>query len=298
MRNPVNNLHDQNLKLRNEIKRLKNSIRDLSSSNRERPGSKTSESDLTEMQKENILQDLKKEISKAPEAVGVGKWKKLPPSGKLCSSSNSSQPASVRVNKAAQENLKKIEKLSGFSGINNATSKEKEEFIGDKHSKLIDSFQSYYESEEENLSKFGKCELSYVEYKKDHEKGSRRREKQMAEEIESLRKENSDLKGKLQKVAGSKLRNAGKVANIQGVKSIVNIKSIRNSARAEGIMKSAYSVTPRPRSSSRLSGRSFLTCNSFLSARRKHCRKCAALLAKGFSTIHCTKHNPLKPLKK
>lgn len=295
MRNPVKNLHDQNLRLRNEIKKLKNSIRDLSSSNRERPESKITDSDLTEMQKENILQDLKKQIEKVPEAIGAGKWKKLPPSGKLCLSSNNSQPVSVRVNKAVQENLKKIEKLSGLSGINSVKSNEKVEFYGDKHSRLIDSFQSYYESEEENLSKFGKCELSYVEYKKDHEKGSRRREKHMAEEIEILRKENSDLKGKLQKVAGSKLRTA---ANIQNVKNIENFKSIRNLAKPQKILKNAYSVTPRPRSSSRLSGKSFLTCNSFLSARRKHCRKCTALLAKGFSTVHCTKHNPLKALKK
>lgn len=39
---------------------------------------------------------------------------------------------------------------------------------------LLESFESYYESEEENLEKNGKCELSYLAYKVNHARGSRR----------------------------------------------------------------------------------------------------------------------------
>ena len=39
---------------------------------------------------------------------------------------------------------------------------------------LLESFESYYESEEENIDKSGKCELSYLAYKVNHTRGSRR----------------------------------------------------------------------------------------------------------------------------
>lgn len=39
---------------------------------------------------------------------------------------------------------------------------------------LLESFESYYESEEENIEKNGKCELSYLAYKTNHARGSRR----------------------------------------------------------------------------------------------------------------------------
>ncbi|CAG9310542.1 unnamed protein product [Blepharisma stoltei] len=59
---------------------------------------------------------------------------------------------------------------------------------------LKDSFDSYYESEQENLDKSGKCELSFHDYEKDHERGSRRKERNLLQEIESLRDENKKLR--------------------------------------------------------------------------------------------------------
>lgn len=296
MSNHVKSLHDQNSRLRNEIKRLRNSIRDLSNSARQDSDCKNKESNLTKSQKENILNDLKNQITQAKNPNKASNWKKLPPTWKPSSSSNNSEQVSVRAGKEVQENLKKIEKLSGFGNSGKFKISENCKNV-DLHSRLIDSFQSYYESEEENLNKFGKCELSYAEYKKDHEKGSRRKEKVMAEEIEMLRKENSNLKEKLQKVVRGKIGKTADVGKITKIKDVINTKSIRSFPHQGIILKTAYSVTPRPRSSSRLSGKSFRTSSSFLSSRRKHCRKCTALLAKGFSTVHCTKHNPLKAIK-
>lgn len=62
---------------------------------------------------------------------------------------------------------------------------------------LKDSFDSYYESEQENLDKSGRCELSFQDYDNDHEKGSRRKERNLLTEIETLRNENSSLRNKL-----------------------------------------------------------------------------------------------------
>lgn len=295
MSNHVKNLHDQNSRLRNEIKKLRNSIRDLSTSSRQDADLKNKESNLTKSQKENILNDLKTQINKAQNTSTASNWKKLPPTWKP-SSSNNSEEVSVRAGKEVQENLKKIEKLSGFGNSGQVKFNENSKNTH-LHSRLIDSFQSYYESEEENLNKFGRCELSYAEYKKGHEKGSRRKEKVMAEEIEMLRKENSNLKEKLQKAVRSKVVKTEDIGKQTKIKTIINTKSIRNLANQGKLIKNAYSVTPRPRSSSRLSAKSFRTSSSFLSSRRKHCRMCTALLAKGFSTAHCTKHNAVKPLK-
>lgn len=268
MQSTVKTLHEKNIRLRNEIQNLKSSLRELNSSSRASQFSSaiTPKSPiLSKSKKENLIQNLKQQIeniqsskpskSRSPKPLQESKWKNLPPTGKIYSSSNNSERFSMRTSKAAQENIKKIEKLNE-SYKNNENS----------HKRLVDSFQSYYESEEENLEKFGKCQFSYIEYKKEHEQGARRRDRKMQEEIEKLRQENSELKLKLAKVFD------------------------RNHVVRE---KSAKSVTPRRRSTSRTSNKtekSFRTCRSFNSFRRKHCVKCTALLAKGFSTSHCNKH--------
>jgi hypothetical protein len=72
---------------------------------------------------------------------------------------------------------------------------------------LQDSFESYYESEEENLSHKGKCQLSFAEYKQDHQKGTRRKEKELLlQEIENLRAENLKLKSCLMKPKPNKTK--------------------------------------------------------------------------------------------
>ena len=57
----------------------------------------------------------------------------------------------------------------------------------DQERGLLESFESYYESEEENLEKAGKCELSYAQYKNFHVRGSRRNSKMKTEENDSKR---------------------------------------------------------------------------------------------------------------
>jgi hypothetical protein len=57
-----------------------------------------------------------------------------------------------------------------------------------------------HESEEENLSHKGKCQLSCAEYKQDHPKDARRKAKELLlQEIENLRAENLKLKSCLVK---------------------------------------------------------------------------------------------------
>jgi hypothetical protein len=75
---------------------------------------------------------------------------------------------------------------------------------------LLDSFESYYESEEENLDKNGKVELSYLQYKRNHEKGSRRRSK-VQETLEN--KEEEKVKEKTRKISGNRKRSF-KISNI------------------------------------------------------------------------------------
>ena len=194
MQTTVKTLHEKNIRLRNEIQNLKSSLRELNSSSRARQFSSVitpKSPNLSKSKKENLIQNLKQQIqnmqpsnpskSRSPKPLQESKWKNLPPSGKIYSSSNNSERFSMRASKALQENLKKIEKV-------NESQKENEK----SHQRLVDSFQSYYESEEENLEKFGKCQFSYIEYKKEHEQGARRRDRKMQEEIEKLRKENKN----------------------------------------------------------------------------------------------------------
>lgn len=132
---------------------------------------------------------------------------------------------------------------------------------------LMESFESYYQSEEDNLSKYGKCELSYIDYRKDHEIGSRRRERKMQEQIEGLKKENFILKLKIKKFCENN-SNDKKNKKVQAV-----------SARGRSYSRS----TNRKSSANR-------SCISAISLRRKPCKLCTALLHKGLPTSFCRKH--------
>ena len=59
---------------------------------------------------------------------------------------------------------------------------------------LLESFESYYLSEEDNIEGSGQAELSYLAYKHQHSKGSRRRRRSLLEHIVKLQIENSRLK--------------------------------------------------------------------------------------------------------
>ena len=65
---------------------------------------------------------------------------------------------------------------------------------------LIESFESYYESEEENIDRQGHTELSYQTYKEEHQKGSRRREKDLAQQLEQLKLVNAQLHRQLKQL--------------------------------------------------------------------------------------------------
>ena len=91
-----------------------------------------------------------------------------------------------------------------------------------KDRSLIESFESYYESEEENIEKLGKTQLSYQIYKESHEKGSRRREKILLERVQEIQKENSLLKIKLNKLMKKK-----KVKKLKKHKSVTLRQTVR-----------------------------------------------------------------------
>jgi hypothetical protein len=286
----LNNLHQENSKLRNEITRLRSTLQNASYTLRSKSPERNSKSP-NDSQKENYIKNLKKKIEiglfspgKLPKHTTIPNQKQLGTqiikqknsytlenlkiSGKdkkLIKSIDSSE-YSIQPSKVLLESLKKnINTLSNNITYRDSFRSFQENVkINEKNPenrRLIDSFESYYESEEENLAKFGKCELSYIKYSEDHKKGSRRREKIMLEEIESLRRENSLLKSKIQ--------------------SVSNKKTLK-------------STTTRGRTCSRISQKSsyMRSCRSLMSTRKKHCKKCDALLSKGFSTTLCIKHGP------
>lgn len=86
-----------------------------------------------------------------------------------------------------------------------AKSSSKAAVMPSQNRTLEDSFESYYESEEENISRDGKAQLSFVEYKLDHEKGTRRKDRELLlKEIDILRQENLQLKAQLTKSSRKK----------------------------------------------------------------------------------------------
>lgn len=128
---------------------------------------------------------------------------------------------------------------------------------------LADSFQSFYESEQENIENSGKAQLSYQQYKEEHQKGSRRRN--MLLQLQILQNENSELNNKLTSLARS--RTAKSVTPLRKSPALRTPKGATRTPRSVSV--SSCSVTPR---------------------RNKHCKFCDVLLSRGYSTRGCTKH--------
>ena len=160
---------------------------------------------------------------------------------------------------------------------------------------LQDSFESYYESESENIEKLGKTELSYCCYKSQHEKGSRRREKTLMSEIENLRQENNRLR--LQLTGENKSSKTTEVQTTVRSKTQKRGRSktrrrSKNRSKSKSISKQ---VTPRSLSATRkLSYLGKKTPKlSLTPSRTRYCRLCDKLLSKGYSTAFCSKHGKL-----
>lgn len=290
----INSLHQENSRIRDEIKKLKGSLRDVNCRIRSRsPGNSEGGSKtpiLTLADRQNISTSVKKQLEN-----GIFIPAKLP-SRKESVSKNSAKALECYLENAISSKIKKLgknidkttenlQKPKVFHDSSNIASnrvlenfkklkKKKLEEAGKQKTKprtLKDSFESYYESEEENIEKFGKCELSYVKYREEHEAGTRRKERKMHEEIENLRNENSLLKGKIKELCKEK----AKFVNGPKGKSARGRTCSRTSQRSEKMRRS---------------------CASLSVLRRKYCKKCDALLSKGFSTSHCVKHGNRKLL--
>ena len=68
------------------------------------------------------------------------------------------------------------------------------------HSRTMkDSFESYYNSERENIEINGKPELSFEEYQREHSKGERRKNRDLSSQIKRLKSENERLRNVLEK---------------------------------------------------------------------------------------------------
>lgn len=156
-------------------------------------------------------------------------------------------PKSATKSPANNENSKKIQ----FSSP--VFSKE--------HKKLVDSLQSYYESEKPNLQITGKCKQNYINYKLNYSKCKKNKKNRLKREIRSLKKQNCCLKEKIQSLSSKK-------------------------------NKPNKSLTPNARWASRNSpnntGR-FKQCESSQTY-RKPCVECTDLLAYGLSSGHCIEH--------
>jgi hypothetical protein len=137
---------------------------------------------------------------------------------------------------------------------------------------LKDSFDSYYDSEEENLDRIGKCELSFMEYQQ-VPKGERRKERSLSKWVEELKQENEELKQKLENRKVPKLK----------------ISKRKKSSR-RSTSRGSLPTTPNSRSSRRSKRSMHLLFNKSPSNRHIHCKICTQLLAKGYSTWFCSKH--------
>jgi hypothetical protein len=120
---------------------------------------------------------------------------------------------------------------------------------------LIDSFESYYESEEENITKTGKCKLSYAKYKKNHEKGSRRHKKNQS---------TSTL---------NPLNAPEKLQNSKNCKKSI-LKLIK------------YKTSRSPMTTKR----SINYLSNIFHIKNQNCEDCDKLLANGLPSTYCKKH--------
>ena len=67
-----------------------------------------------------------------------------------------------------------------------------------EHPKLADSFQSYYESEKENLNSHGSCKKNYISFKLNYDKVKR---KKARKDLRYLKNENEFIRKKLKQIA-------------------------------------------------------------------------------------------------
>lgn len=156
-------------------------------------------------------------------------------------------PKSATKSPASKENQKKIQFSSPV--------------FNKEHKKLVDSLQSYYESEQPNLQITGKCKQNYINFKLNYAKSKKTKKNRLKREIRSLKKQNCCLK--------------------EQIRSLSNKKC-----------KSNKSLTPNARWASRNSpantGR-YKQCDSSQTY-RKPCVECTDLLACGLSSGHCIEH--------
>jgi hypothetical protein len=113
------------------------------------------------------------------------------------------------IGKELTSDLSRIESSLEAIQVQNPTLKPalKEEFsalreslevlITTQNRTMKDSFESYYNSERENIEEQGKPELSFEDYEKAHNKGERRLNRSLAAQIKQLRCENTRLKDML-----------------------------------------------------------------------------------------------------
>ncbi|OMJ82518.1 hypothetical protein SteCoe_16738 [Stentor coeruleus] len=122
---------------------------------------------------------------------------------------------------------------------------------------LLESFESYYQSEEENIDKNGKCELDYILYKSNHIRGSRR-EQRSKESLTQMFTES----------------NHGELP-ARCTRTEVSTRSLKN--------PSLKSQSLHPTKPTKL-------LRSLFSQRKNPCKTCDFLLSQGYKTTLCSKH--------
>ncbi|CAG9314418.1 unnamed protein product [Blepharisma stoltei] len=218
----------------------------------------------------------------------------------LCQTDLSSPQETIKcdIKDIAMENSENTIKRSDLNTSTKKTLQSNSESFSNEEigRTLKDSFDSYYESEKENLDNEGKCELSYAVYENNHQKGSRRRERNLLKEIDILREENNRLREKLHSEFKAK----------DTINLLKNRKTVRNEANnvnQKFLKRERRSITPRGRSREKERDRSCkcfvpyrsVSAKSFKKysltpTRSKHCSNCDSLLSLGVSTKECPRH--------
>lgn len=123
---------------------------------------------------------------------------------------------------------------------------------------LLESFESYYQSEEENIDKNGKCELDYILYKSNHIRGSRREQRSKGSLTQMFTESNqTELATRCTRTEAS-------------------ARSLKNS--------SLKSQSLHPSEPTKI-------LRSLFSQRKNPCKTCDFLLNQGNKTTLCSKHS-------
>lgn len=96
---------------------------------------------------------------------------------------------------------------------------EKKIFCPEGERPLLESFESYYESEEENIEKNGKCELSYLAYKVNHARGSRRNSRHSQISDLSLATPKTSFSGNISRFRRSSVKSSSVLDEILNIKA-------------------------------------------------------------------------------